>query len=131
MSNVLPPKPPSGTADPRAKTGLVIAAMGLGGWLLTLAIILSVPKEQYTDDGQRNLLVGMSNGLSYLWQVAVGIVGLSVNGTLSLVGTLVSVSGSGHEDAKPTARWGIGLGVAGMLIGIALVVWRLAAWGLL
>jgi len=63
--------------------------------------------------------------------VAVGIVGLLVNGTLSLVGTLVCASASGHEAAKPAARWGIGLGVAGMLIGIALVVWRLAAWNAL
>ena len=131
MSNVPPPKPPPGTADPRAKTGLIIAAIGLAGWLLTLAIVLSVPKEQYTDDGQRNLLIGMSNVLAYLLQVAVGIVGLLVNGTLSLVGTLVSASGSGHDDSKQTVRWGIGLGVAGMLIGIALVVWRLAAWGAL
>jgi hypothetical protein len=131
---VCPPPPPPPTAPPasaangRAMTGLVIAAVGLVGWLLVLAIVFSTPKEAYGNDGQRYLLAGMYNFLAYLFQVAVGFVGLGVNGTLSLVGTLVCATAVG-SDSRKVAWTGVGLGCAGLLIGAALVFWRLAAWG--
>jgi hypothetical protein len=109
-------------------TGLVIAAVGLVGWLLVLSIVFSTPKEAYTDDGQRNLLAGMHNFVAYLFQVAVGLAGLGVNGTLSLVGTLACATAVGTPSRK-VAWTGVGLGAAGLLIGAALVFWRLAAWG--
>jgi hypothetical protein len=111
-------------------TGLVIAAIGLVGWLLVLAIVFSTHKEAYGDDGQRNVLAGMHNFLAYLFQVAVGFVGLGVNGTLSLVGTLVSATAVGTPSRK-VAWTGVGVGAAGLLIGVALVIWRMAAWGVL
>jgi hypothetical protein len=122
--------PPAQPADGRAMTGLIIAVVGLVGWLLVLSIVFATHKEAYGDDGQRNLLAGMHNFVAYLFQVAVGLVGLGVNGTLSLVGTLVSASAVGTRSSN-VAWTGVGLGAAGLLVGAALVVWRLAAWGAL
>jgi hypothetical protein len=128
--STLPEKPPVESADPRAFTGLIISAIGIVGWLIVLATILGMPKEPYTTDGQRNFLIAMNNGLSYLIQVMVGVTGLLINGTLSLIGTLVSAAGR-SRDPQRFSTWGIGLGVAGMLIGMVLVIWRLAAWNAL
>ena len=121
---------PAQPADGRAMTGLVVAAIGLVGWLLVLAIVFSTPKEAYGDDGQRNVLAGMHNFFAYLFQVAVGLAGIGINGTLSLVGTLVSATAVGTR-ARRVAWTGVGLGAAGLLMGGALVMWRLAAWGAL
>ena len=138
MTTTLPPKhppqqpttEPSGRTSPLANTGLAISAAGLAGWLIVLLIIFATHKEPYTADGQRNVLAGAHNFLAYLLQVAVGLAGLGINGTLSLVGTMVSASAIG-QDSRKVSWVGVGLGAAGLLIGAALVIWRMAAWGVL
>jgi hypothetical protein len=125
---------PTSTAPSTSPTiaiiGLVISSLALAGWLVILAIIFTTPKAAPTGDPMGDVLIAPGNGLMYLYQVLVGLVGLCVNGTLSLVGTLVSAAGMGHQ-LRRVAHVGIGLGVAGLLVGIGMIVWRLAAWGML
>jgi hypothetical protein len=125
----------SETASPRilptvAIIGLVISSLALAGWLVILIAIFTTPKAPPTGDPMGDVLIAPGNGLMYLLQVLIGLVGLCVNGTLSLVGTLVSAAGLSHEP-KRIARIGLGLGVVGLLVGVGLVVWRLAAWDML
>jgi hypothetical protein len=110
--------------------GLILSALALLGWIVILAKIFSVPKEPPTGDPMGDLFIAPANGLAYLYQVLVGVVGLCIMGTLSLVGTLVSAVGYGQA-REPRAAVGLALGVAGLLVGIVLVVWRLMAWDML
>ena len=110
--------------------GLVLSALALAGWLVILTAILTTPKAAPTGDPMGDVFIAPGNGLMYLFQVLIGLVGLCVNGTLSLVGTLVSAAGMNHEPRR-IARIGVGLGVTGLLVGVGMIVWRLAAWDLL
>lgn len=125
---------PTSAAPPTTSTvatvGLVISSLALAGWLFILFVIFTTPKAPPTGDPMGDVLIAPANGLMYLFQVLVGLVGLCVNGTLSLVGTLISAAGIGREPRR-ASQVGIGLGVVGMLIGAVMIVWRLAAWDML
>ena len=116
--------------SPVATIGLVISSLALLGWIVILVKIFSVPKAPPTGDPMGDLIIAPGNGLMYLYQVLVGAVGLCIMGTLSLVGTLVSAAGFGQVRERRAAV-GVALGVVGLLVGIALVVWRLLAWDML
>ena len=110
--------------------GLVISALALAGWMAILIAIFTTPKAAPTGDPMGDVFNAPGNGLMYLFQVLIGLVGLCVNGTLSLVGTLVSAAGMSHEPRR-IARIGVGLGVAGLLVGVGMILWRLTAWNIL
>ena len=116
--------------SPASTIGLIISSLAMLGWLAILVLIFSVHKEPPTGDPMGDVFIAPANGLAYLYQVLVGIVGLSVNGTLSLVGTLVARRPMAKARSA-CAAVGIAIGVAGLLVGIALVVWRLVAWDVL
>lgn len=129
------PSTPAESAPPAARPtvaiiGLVLAALALAGWLVILIAVFTTPKAAPTGDPMGDVLIAPGNGLMYLFQVLVGLVGLCVNGTLSLVGTLVSAAGMTQEPRR-IARIGVGLGITGLLVGVGMIVWRLAAWDLL
>ena len=97
------PANPSATvpsASAAAIIGLVISTLALLGWLVILAVIFMVPKAPSTGDPAGDLLIAPGNGIVYLFQVLVGLIGLCVNGTLSLVGTLVSAAGLGCDSRR-------------------------------
>lgn len=123
-----PTAPP--TTNPSAATGIVLSALGLAGWFVVLTIMLSIPYEQKSGDGQRDLVIGFGNVMLFFLRAAIGLVGLSVNGTLSMVGVVVSLVGLNYEPKRP-AYLGIGLGVAGLALGAVLTIWRLAVFNLL
>jgi hypothetical protein len=116
--------------DVNGLTGTIFSAIGLVGWLVTLTVLFSFQYDgEVTTDGQRAMVIQMSNGVVYLLRVATGLFGLVVFGFFSAVGTIVSALGLSHE--RPAlSRTGFGLGVAGVAIGGALILWRLLAWGL-
>ena len=105
---ILPMTMPSNAASvayhrsPASTIGLIISALAMLGWLAILVLIFSVHKEPPTGDPMGDVFIAPANGLAYLYQALVGIVGLSVNGTLSLVGTLVSAAayGQGKEPRR-------------------------------
>lgn len=114
--------------NPVGATGLVFSALGLGGWCIVLLIMLSIPYEERTGDGQRDLFIGLSNLFLFFVRLAIGLVGTSTNGTLCFVGLILSILGLKYEPRR-MAQVGLGLSVAGILLGGALVTWRLAVFG--
>jgi hypothetical protein len=125
------PKPPVAGSRPtniNAIVGIALSSLSLAGWLLTLGVIFSTPKEQLTGEPQYDTLVSVNNGLMYLLQVAAGAAGLVCNGVFSLAGILVSVIGLNYEPKRP-AWIGLWLGLASVMIAAAVILWRLWAWG--
>lgn len=122
---------PNGPVNPQhlAATGLSLSALGFLGWLLVLGMIAAVPKEDYTGDGQRDLLVGAGNLFGYLLQVLIGLVGLSINGTLSVTGTVISLIEYLKQPSNKSIS-GLALGCSGLAIGVGLIIYRMSVWGL-
>ena len=122
MSNVPVEKSlaPQKDSNSLATTGLTFSMIGVVGWLVMLVLILSVYKEGYTGDGQRDLVVGMQNFGAYMLQIVIGLVGLSVTGVLSISGTVISITAHSHG-ASNKSMAGIALGILGIVLGVGLV----------
>lgn len=118
------------TSNLNATAGVIFAGLGMLGWLTLIAILSSIQFEAYSGDGQRDMIIGLGNGMTYFLKVVTGIIGLLVNGVLSLVGLIVSLLGLNFEP-KRLSYIGVGLGGTGILIGLCIVLWRMAAWGVL
>lgn len=116
--------------NPSATTGILFGALGLAGWFIVLLIMLAMPYEAQTGDGQRDLFIGFGNVVLFFIRAAIGLVGTSINGTLSIVGLILSSIGLQYEP-KRRALIGVGIGIGGLLLGTALVVWRLTVFNVL
>jgi hypothetical protein len=121
------PLPVSTKGNQLAIAGLVISTIGFVGWLVMLALIFSIHQED-SIHGSNNPLIELNNFLNYLLQVAVGVVGMSINGTLSIIGAVISLSARGQTTSSK-ATTGLLLGIAGQSIGTVLILWRMSAWG--
>jgi hypothetical protein len=121
--------PPQKSNTSLATTGLTFSMIGVVGWFVMLGLILSVYKENYTGDGQRDVVVGIQNFGAYLLQVLIGLVGLSVIAVLSLSGTVISITAH-NQGASNKSTAGIVLGIVGIVLGVGLIVYRMSAWGL-
>ncbi len=116
------------TSNPNAILGVIFSGLGMAGWLTLLVILASTRYEAYSGDGQHDLVVGLGNGMTYFIKVATGILGLLVNGVLSLVGFIVSLLGLNY-DRQRASYLGVGLGGMGLFIGLCIVLWRMMVWG--
>lgn len=127
MKTELPPSPER--AHSTATIGATLAALGLAGWICLLLLLLRFP---YADaaDPQMEVFVGLNNFLVFLIRAMVGLVGMGINFTLLAIGLMRSLMGL--KQTRQTAAYvGIGCSAAGMLLGVAIVIWRLTAVGLL
>lgn len=92
-----------------------------------MVTIFSSQYGETTGDGQRDLIIHMENGLTYLFRVITGFIGLFLFGGSSAIGTVVSSIGLSYERPQ-LARVGLALGLMGLLICAGLIVWRMAFW---
>jgi FtsH-binding integral membrane protein len=128
-----PPKesaPSSPQQNINGIVGLTLSVLGLVGWLVTFGVMLSFSYEDLTGDGQRDFLIQLGNLLTYLARVSSGLVGLLFNGFLSATGCIVSLIGLAYEPQRP-ARAGLAVGLAGLGVAAAVIVWRMTVWGVL
>lgn len=131
MSDPAAEKPlsPQQAHNTPAGTGLALSGLGVLGWFVLFVLILSVPKESYTGDGQRDLVIGFGNFFAYLFQVLIGLAGMSIAGTLSVTGTVISATAI-SQDRSQKSILGLVLGLLGIALGVGLVVYRMNAWGM-
>ncbi len=108
--------------------GLIVSSIALVGWLIMLALIFATPYEAYTQDASRNLVIGLGNFLNYLSRVFVGVVGMFINGMLSLIGTVMCAMSLNYEPRQRAATIGLVLGLVGLFIGAGVLLWRALFW---
>lgn len=120
-SRQLPVAPVSPRTNTNGLIGLCFSSLGLAGWLSTLFLIAWLENDK--DNSLLDLFV-------YLIQVMTGLFGFATCLTFSFVGTIVSAIGLPHEP-KRLAIAGFGIGIAGLMIGLGMYLWRMSAWGLL
>lgn len=128
---MMKPEPFESTAaadrNPVAVSGIVVSSLGLAGWFVVLAIMLAMPYQATTGDRLRDFFIGWDNLFVFFVRAAVGVVGTSINGTLSIVGIILSGMGLNYEPARG-GYIGLGIAVAGLMLGAALVIWRLTVF---
>jgi hypothetical protein len=110
--------------------GVSLSLVGLAGWFVTFAVMLSFSYDELSGDGQRDLLIQFGNLLTYLARLFTGFAGLLINGFFSATGCIVSLIGLTYQPRK-SAQAGLAAGMLGLGIAAALIVWRMAAWGVL
>lgn len=120
----VPRSPPNGVAI----SGMILSALAFVGWIVMLALIFKNPYQAYSNDGLANVFVGLGNFNNYLSRVLVGVVGMLLNGGLSLTGTIMSAVTLKYEPRQRYAIVGLGLGLIGLFIGAGVLVWRFLFW---
>ncbi len=120
----VPVSPPNGVAI----SGMILSAIALAGWVIMLAMIFKNPYQAYSKDGLENMFIGLSNFENYLSRVLVGVVGMLINGGLSMAGTITSAVTLKYEPRQRNAIVGLGLGALGLFLGAGVLVWRFLFW---
>ena len=64
----------------------------------------------------------------HLGMFMIGVVGMLLNGGLSLTGTIMSAVTLKYEPRQRYAIVGLGLGLIGLFIGAGVLVWRFLFW---
>lgn len=121
-------KVPESPPNVVAISGMVLSALALVGWVVMLAMIFKNPYQAYSNDGLANVFVGLSNFNNYLSRVLVGVVGMLLNGGLSLAGTITSAVTLKYEPRQRNAAIGLALGLIGLFIGAGVLIWRFLFW---
>ena len=101
-----------------AVVGSIFSGLGLFGFTIIFAMFMPYETSQAGDIGN-----DVANVVSFGFNFLVLFVGGGLSGILCFTGLIVSMT-SFKNPVHPLTWVGIGLGIAGMIAGVAIFLWR-------